>query len=260
MQLEFYKYQGTGNDFIMLDNRDKTFKNDTKLIAKLCDRKFGIGADGLILLENPTEAKYDFKMVYFNADGNESTMCGNGGRCIVRFAEQLGVVNNSAFFTAIDGEHQAVITPNEIQLQMKNTATVQQNELGYFIDTGSPHHVEFVENLADFDVYTKGKELRNHAIYSPLKGVNVNFAEIKEGKAYLRTYERGVEDETLSCGTGATAVALVSYLVNKVATCPVQLVTQGGNLNVKFTKTETGYQDVWLSGAATMVFKGVITC
>lgn len=261
MRLTFYKYQGTGNDFVMIDNRElKISKNNTKLIQRLCDRKFGIGADGLILLENSEDPKDDFKMVYFNADGNESSMCGNGGRCLVAFAKFLGIIEDTARFTAIDGPHDASVKDGIVSLKMQEVNQVSENEDFLFLDTGSPHHVIFSENIATKDIKREGAEIRYSDRYKN-GGTNVNFVEeISEDAFSVRTYERGVEDETLSCGTGVTAVALAAYSSGKTKSEKVKLITQGGELFVNFKKTENGFSDIWLSGPAQQVFKGEIIC
>lgn len=257
MPITFYKYQGTGNDFIMIDNRDKVFdRTDQKDIAFLCDRRFGIGADGLILLENhPT---CDFKMVYYNSDGNESTMCGNGGRCITAFANFLGIIDNQAEFEAIDGRHQAEIDGDQVSLQMGNVDQVQNNESYVFLDTGSPHHVELAKNLYDLDVKQLGHSIRYSDQYGK-EGTNVNFVEPIDAENYrVRTYERGVENETLSCGTGVTAVALAMNYIGETEKNLLTLHTPGGQLKVKFRKTPQGFSDIWLIGPAKQVFKGLI--
>ncbi|MBF4986271.1 diaminopimelate epimerase [Nonlabens mediterrranea] len=256
--IHFYKYQGTGNDFVMIDNRDLSFsKNDTKLIELLCDRKFGIGADGLILLENHPTA--DFKMVYFNADGKESTMCGNGGRCLVRFAQFLEIISQDATFEAIDGMHHAkVIDATAISLQMSDVTEMRIENSYVYTNTGSPHHVQLTENLADLDVYQEGKYLRNN-IYGKT-GANINFVQLTDRETFkVRTYERGVEDETLSCGTGVTAVAIAMHKTNHTNANEVKLETPGGTLKVSFEASETGYKNIWLTGPALSVFKGTFT-
>jgi len=257
MILTFYKYQGTGNDFVMVDNRQNIFpKNNTKLVARFCDRKFGIGADGLILLENSKSA--DFKMVYFNADGNTSTMCGNGGRCLVAFAEYLGIISNRASFEAIDGLHEATIENDSINLKMINVDTINQFEEHLFLDTGSPHHVTFVDTIKNVNVKISGRKIRYGAPYFE-KGSNVNFVEkIDENTFKVRTYERGVEDETLSCGTGVTAVAIASHKAKKTKNTTVIIETPGGMLEVSFDFDNNTYKNVFLKGAATLVFKGEI--
>lgn len=255
--IHFYKYQGTGNDFVMIDNREYNFsKNDTKLVAQLCDRKFGIGADGLILLENHPTA--DFKMVYYNADGQESTMCGNGGRCLVRFAQFLEIIKDNATFEAIDGMHHAkAIDSTSISLQMSDVNDVQLEQNYVFANTGSPHHVQLTENLGAVDVYQLGKQLR-HNLYG-IEGANINFVEVINSNTFkVRTYERGVEDETLSCGTGVTAVALAMYSTHKTTAHEVMLLTPGGDLKVSFEPADSGYKNIWLTGPAIQVFKGTI--
>ncbi|WP_445710328.1 diaminopimelate epimerase [Flavobacterium sp.] len=258
MNLAFYKYQGTGNDFVMIDNRQNNFdKKNTKLVAFLCDRRFGVGGDGLILLEN--HEKYDFKMVYYNADGNESSMCGNGGRCLVAFAKQLGVITNKAEFEAIDGYHFATIDENGIvSLQMKNVTDMEIHNEYAFLDTGSPHHVQLVENLKQFDVKNEGAKLRYSDLYGKV-GSNINFVnQIESDEFALRTYERGVEDETLSCGTGATAVAIAMYKTGKTTSNNVRLNVEGGSLEVSFKEVNGQFVDVFLKGPATFVFEGRI--
>lgn len=258
MQITFDKYQGTGNDFVMIDNRLNSFpKNDIKLIQKLCDRRFGIGADGLILLEN--DAETDFKMVYFNSDGNESSMCGNGGRCLVAFAKSRNVINNAAYFMAIDGLHHAAILENDIvSLQMKDVDEVKIENDYVFLNTGSPHHVTIVANLENYEVKNNGATIRYSDLYGKA-GSNVNFVkQISENHFAVRTYERGVEDETLSCGTGATAVAIAMSAIGKTNSNQILLDVEGGKLEVTFEKNDNKFTNVFLKGRATFVFKGEI--
>lgn len=258
MKYTFYKYQGTGNDFVMIDNRSLSFpKNDTKLIEKLCDRRFGIGADGLILLEN--DATTDFRMVYYNSDGNESSMCGNGGRCIVSFARKLGIIETETTFIATDGLHNATINENGIvSLQMKDVDQVQQKDDYVFLNTGSPHHVQMVEDLHIFDVKNQGAKIRYSGLYGN-SGSNVNFVSQKDEDAFaLRTYERGVEDETLSCGTGATAVAIAMKATGRTNSSVIALQVEGGSLQVSFTEKNGAYTHVFLKGPASFVFTGEI--
>lgn len=257
MQQTFYKYQGTGNDFVMIDNRQQTFdKNDTKRVAFLCDRRFGIGADGLILLENHPDL--DFKMVYYNADGNESTMCGNGGRCLVAFAKDLGVIKEHAVFEAIDGLHHAEISNGIVKLQMLDVDTVEKYDNHVFLNTGSPHHVQFEENIEDFDIKTKGAQIRYGEPYNQA-GSNVNFVKKVNNDTFrVRTYERGVEDETLSCGTGVTAVAIAMHALKETDKTLINLNVEGGKLQVSFDVEHGIYKNVWLIGPATYVFKGTI--
>ena len=258
MLLTFYKYQGTGNDFIMVDNRLNSFpKENTQLIEQLCDRRFGIGADGLILLENHTT--YDFKMVYFNSDGNESSMCGNGGRCLVAFAKQLGIIDATAEFEAVDGYHYAKIIGDDlVSLQMKDVDSIAVHQDYSFLNTGSPHHVQLVSNLKNLDVKTEGAKIRYSDLYGKA-GSNINFVhQLENGIFAVRTYERGVEDETLSCGTGATAVAIAMHHVGKTKSNSIDLQVEGGKLSVQFKENNGVYSDVFLVGPATFVFEGTI--
>lgn len=257
MQIPFYKYQGTGNDFILIDNRTNLIQNlSSKTIARWCDRKFGIGADGLMLLQN--KEGFDFEMVYYNSDGNSSSMCGNGGRCITAFADFLGILkDNKAYFLAVDGPHEAVLTQeNYVELKMINVST----DSTIFIDTGSPHHIEFVEQIEGLDVYNKGKAIRNNNLYKK-EGTNVNFVAVQENNCIeVATYERGVEDETLSCGTGVTAAALAYHLKfsKDNSPAPIHIQTKGGQLKVHFKVQAHLFYDIWLCGPATPVFHGFI--
>ena len=257
MKLQFFKYQGTGNDFVMIDNRKSIFdKKDTKKIAFLCDRRFGIGADGLILLENhPT---LDFKMVYYNSDGNPSTMCGNGGRCITAFAKHLGIIDNEASFEAVDGPHHSFIEEDIVKLQMQNVENIEDHKGHVFLDTGSPHHVQLEQNLETLDIRRIGSNIRYGSPYNE-KGANVNFVKKNSNNNFaVRTYERGVENETLSCGTGVTAVALAMHFLGEAKNNLVSLQTPGGKLKVSFEKQQNRYTNIWLIGPAVMVYKGEI--
>jgi len=267
MSLTFHKYQGTGNDFIIIDDRAAQFDaTDQARIAALCHRRFGIGADGLMLLRN--REGYDFEMVYFNADGAPSSMCGNGGRCLVAFAKYLNVIQDKAYFLAVDGPHEArVEADGTVRLKMIDVAAPQAAEVGeedVFLHTGSPHHVHFLDpeewpSLADFNVFAHGHDIRYDQAYDPA-GTNVNFVEVPTDPAHpwpVRTYERGVEDETYSCGTGVTAVALAAS--QRGATSPVRLSTPGGLLEVSFEAQASGsFTNVWLSGPAVRVFGGEV--
>jgi diaminopimelate epimerase len=256
--MKFYKYQGTGNDFVMIDNRLENFpKNNTKLIESLCDRRFGIGADGLILLENDNST--DFKMVYYNSDGNESSMCGNGGRCLVAFAKSLNVIDNKTTFIATDGLHNATVDENGIvSLQMKDVNEVKIETEYVFLNTGSPHHVTLVNDLENYDVKENGAKIRYSDLYGKV-GSNVNFVnQISENHFALRTYERGVEDETLSCGTGATATAIAMNAIGKTNSNSIDINVEGGKLKVTFEKSSRGFEKVFLIGPATFVFEGEI--
>lgn len=257
MIFKFYKYQGTGNDFVILNNSHNEFDNlTTEQIKFLCDRRFGIGADGLMLLNN--RPGYDFEMKYYNSDGAESTMCGNGGRCLVQFAADNGSLKDRYHFIAIDGEHEAVIAGDGwVKLKMKNVDNVVTADEAFVLDTGSPHYVKFVKDIKNTPVYADGRAIRNSTDYIT-EGINVNFVERQNDEIYVRTYERGVEDETLSCGTGVTAAALVSAQ-NQNGFNIVHVSTPGGKLAVEFIKHSNGtYTDIWLCGPATFVFSGEI--
>jgi diaminopimelate epimerase len=256
MNLNFYKYQGTGNDFIILDNRQNNISITNKELRRLCDRRFGIGADGLMLLNLKTG--YDFEMVYYNSDGNESSMCGNGGRCLVKFAYDKGMHKNTYRFIAVDGEHEATIGENGwINLKMKDVSGIRKIYLDSIIDTGSPHYVKPTRDVRNYDVVRGGKEIRYSNGFKK-EGINVNFVEGDDDRIFVRTYERGVEDETLSCGTGVTAAALV-FAHNEVGFNRVEVKTLGGNLAVEFDKTgEEQFRNIWLCGPAEFVFKGEV--
>ena len=256
MHMTFYKYQATGNDFIMVDNRQELFpKNDTKTISRLCHRRFGIGADGLILLE--TDNTTDFRMVYFNADGKQGSMCGNGGRCIVAFARYLDLIDAQCTFQAVDGVHQARISKDQIALQMQDVTHIQSNPRYLYLDTGSPHHVQFWEDWDALDVEKEGRRIR-YGLYGE-KGSNINFVKpLDSGRFRVRTYERGVEAETYSCGTGVTAVALAMYEHGQLSQPEAILETQGGTLKVRFKEGPGGFSDIWLEGPAERVYKGVL--
>lgn len=266
--MEFFKYQGTGNDFILIDDRNKTFPAANQaLIEQLCHRRFGIGADGLILLQNDSD--YDFRMVYFNADGAEGSMCGNGGRCIVRFAHDLGLFDRETRFIAVDGEHTAVVDEENISLKMTPVASIDNRDGLTFLNTGSPHVVLFTDDLESFDVVAEGRTIRYSDSFKPRVdssgestrgGTNVNFAQaLADNTVFVRTYERGVEDETYSCGTGVTAVALVAYQQLGLAS-PVSIKTIGGNLRVSFNQSSDGaFDTIYLIGPAKRVFTGGIS-
>lgn len=258
MNIPFFKYQGTGNDFILIDNRQSLFyKNNAKMVASLCDRRFGIGGDGLILLENDDLS--DFKMIYYNADGNEGSMCGNGARCTVAFGKYLGILTDKATFTAVDGLHDATIDGIRVSLQMQEVSEIRAKPNYLFLDTGSPHHVQLVKDLKNFEVFKEGKKLR-YGLYGK-SGSNINFVEQLDDTVFsVRTYERGVEDETLSCGTGVTAVALAMHNSGKTKANAVTVKTQGGELKVKFEQDGGNYKNIYLIGPAEQVFKGEIEC
>ncbi len=258
MKLDFWKYQGAGNDFIMLDNRTGTAsKLTTEQIRFLCNRHFGIGADGLIMLENSPNS--DFFMRYFNSDGRESTMCGNGGRCIVMLAYHLGIIGESTLFSAIDGLHEATIVSDSfVKLKMSNAQIpVQIFPNHYMIDTGSPHLVVFTDDVSTINVNLLGTELRYNKEISP-HGVNVNFCQIENQTILIRTYERGVENETLACGTGSVAAAITSVVTKKINAIPVEVIAKGGRLQVSFEPTNNMITNIYLSGEARKVFYGEI--
>jgi diaminopimelate epimerase len=255
MKLNFFKYHGNGNDFIMIDNRIKNFIPNAEIIKNLCDRHFGIGADGLILLENAKD--YDFKMLYYNSDGKEGTMCGNGGRCIVSFAKKLGIIKDNVKFIAVDGEHFAEINKGSISLKMQDVVNFKTIENNYLLDTGSPHFVQFVDDINDVDIYNKGKEIRNSKIVGE-GGANVNFAQVFDKVIKIGTYERGVENETLSCGTGSTAVAIAAYLNGGKKKTNFDIETKGGMLHIKFDENNNIFSNIWLSGPTKFVFKAKI--
>lgn len=260
MNIPFHKYQGTGNDFIMIDNRTGIITEpDRSQIATWCHRRTGIGADGLILLEIPDQVGFDFKMVYFNSDGNESTMCGNGGRCIARFACDLGITGDYMRFNAIDGPHDAKLSGSLVKLRMKDVQHLYRDLDAWLLNTGSPHFVDFVQGLDAMDVPVLGKKVRNREKYAA-QGVNVNFVERTMEGLSVRTYERGVEDETLSCGTGVTAAALAyhSGYLKTPGAFVIPIKTPGGELNVHFTFDTHQYSQVYLEGPALKVFEGTI--
>lgn len=258
--IPFYKYQGTGNDFVMIDNRSRSYltREDTVTIEKLCDRRFGIGADGLILLQEKPD--YDFEMVYFNSDGKEGSMCGNGGRCTVAFAQHLGIIKDYCRFWAIDGVHEANIKGNNwVELKMVDVPTVEQQPGFSFLDTGSPHYVRFVDDLNTLDIIPEAHKVRYSERFKA-KGTNVNFVQAQTDGIKIITYERGVEDETLSCGTGVTAAAIAYYLQQpSPERQAVNIQAKGGQLQVRFHPNGQGFNDIWLCGPAEQVFQGTIS-
>lgn len=270
--MKFWKYQGAGNDFVMLDQRTTQWlgRSDQALIEKLCDRRFGIGGDGLIILQDHPE--YSFEMIYFNADGRESSMCGNGGRCFAAFAHRLGLVGDYMEFIAIDGPHEAFIRRhpesegNEghfwVELKMKNVAQVEQTEDALVLNTGSPHFVRFVPDVKPLDMFAEGRKVRYSERFNA-EGINVNFAAMQpDGSIDIRTYERGVEDETLACGTGVTAAVLARHRNLQLApgAYEVAVQAQGGKLAVRYTADAQGkFEAIWLCGPATEVYEGQIS-
>jgi len=256
MGIHFTKYHGTGNDFIIIDDRAEIFDIDNiQLISQMCTRRFGIGADGLMLLRN--EEGYDFRMVYFNADGRQSSMCGNGGRCIVHYAHSLGIFEEKCSFLAIDGPHEAIVLgDNIIKLNMGDVGNITQDGDALVLDTGSPHYVLKVDNVETVNIKEEGASIRYSEKYKD-EGINVNFLECRANDIYVATYERGVEDETYSCGTGVTACAIAAnYLDSLNFASPTSIQTKGGELKVYFTRVEEGYSDIWLEGSAVVTIEG----
>ena len=258
MLVKFQKYQGTGNDFILIDNRTYGLKRERAIIEKLCHRKFGIGADGLIFLQ--VKNGYDFEMVYFNSDGNESSMCGNGGRCIIRFAQAHGIISSHTNFFAIDGEHEGeILADGNVSLKMKNVDVIRVlDNYSVVMNTGSPHFVKFADEIEKINVVEEGRMIRNTREFKE-EGINVNFVEKKnDSEIFVRTYERGVEDETLSCGTGVVASSLATAFFALMPVHEVAVETPGGKLKVKFDKVSFGFENIFLIGAAEKVFEGEI--
>lgn len=256
MEITFTKYHGAGNDFIIVDCRSQKFdfKNHNN-IKNLCDRRFGIGADGLMILEN--DESFDFKMLYFNSDGHEGTMCGNGGRCITYYAFSLGIINKKTTFKATDGIHEAFIKDDIVYLKMNDVTEIKEFSDGILIDTGSPHFVKLCDNPHSIDVNSIGRNIRNDERFSP-KGVNVNFINNVQNNIQISTFERGVEAETLSCGTGSVASAIVSAIGKDNGNYTFIINAKGGTLGVSFEKQNKEYRNIWLSGPAVKVFEGKI--
>lgn len=257
MDLHFVKYQGTGNDFVMIDNRSGEWdKLSISTIQQLCDRRFGIGADGLIKINSLPG--YDFEVDYYNSDGSKS-FCGNGARCSVAFAHELGITNNPVSFMAIDGAHEADKKEGLVFLKMNDVTEIDTTQREFVLDTGSPHFVHFTENVVDFDIVAYGKQIRYSDQYKQ-EGINVNaIHQLNDHSFEIKTYERGVEDETLSCGTGVTAAALALGEKNKVeGHFEYQVKSQGGDLSVKFKREHSKFTDIWLIGPAVAVFKGKV--
>ncbi len=259
MKIKFYKYQGAGNDFILIDNRKNIVNHQNpKLIAGLCDRRFGVGGDGAMFLQD--RDGYDFEMVYYNADGQPSSMCGNGGRCIVAFAKFLGIIDTETDFLAVDGPHHAKISENGdwVSLQMIDVDEINMDDDAYVLDTGSPHYIKQVSGLKDKDVYHDGYAIRNNNTYKA-KGINVNFVEPLDSGYFVRTFERGVEDETYACGTGVTAVALaMAKHNNQTGKLNTPIKVLGGDLNIRFETDGKHFSHIFLEGPAVQVFEGEV--
>ena len=255
MKINFTKYEGNGNDFIVIDDRKEEFSEDNvSMISKLCDRKFGIGADGLILLRK--HKVYDFQMIYFNSDGNESSMCGNGGRCLVSYALQLDIDLKTNSFLAIDGVHKFKVVDNEIYLKMNDVKDIVVKNGYNFLNTGSPHVVQIVENVDEINVYEQGKKIKRQ--FQEMNGVNVNFVSFNNDIIKCRTFERGVENETLSCGTGGVAVALYIFKKKKISDNKIIVSTKGGCLSVSFKNDGNSFREIWLKGDINKIFDGLI--
>ena len=257
MLIHFYKYQGTGNDFVIIDNRDGSIELSSQQVALLCDRHFGIGADGLMLLNK--HDSNDFEMIYYNADGAPGTMCGNGGRCLTKFAFDKGIQPNKYTFIASDGEHEAVIDANGwVHLKMIDVHEVSKQNEATVLNTGSPHYIKQVSDISNYDVFSEGKNIRYNDRYNQ-KGINVNFVEWNGDELFVRTYERGVENETFSCGTGVTAAA-IAMSADSTGLQETKIRTLGGSLLIKFNKLNAQhFTDVWLCGPASFVYDGQIT-
>ena len=253
MLITFSKYHGTGNDFILIDNREMRLQLSQRQIAELCDRRFGIGADGLILVEMEQRT---VRMVYFNSDGAPSSMCGNGGRCFVTFCQRLEILSDQGEFLAVDGMHAFRMEVDEVSLQMGDVNSIEHLDEAVFLNTGSPHYVTMVDEVLDIDLVKDARKVRYNERFSA-EGTNVNFVEMMDGVTHIRTYERGVEDETLSCGTGATACAIAMHHLGNVAETQVPVKVLGGKLRVRFTPLSNGsYTDIWLTGPTAHVFDG----
>lgn len=257
--MNFYKYHGTGNDFIMIDDRNALFDiTQSQSIERFCDRRFGIGADGLILLRSHEQS--DFEMIYFNSDGRQTSMCGNGGRCIVSFAKFLGLIKNETVkFTAIDGIHLAKIeNENYVNLKMNDVLEIAKDQNAFVLYTGSPHYVLEVNQLDQMNVFEEGQKIRYNEIYKK-EGINVNFIEhVNDSNFKIRTYERGVEDETYSCGTGVVAASIASAIIGQKNTQSFTVQSRGGELKVSFEFEDNCFKNIWLSGPTAQVYSGTI--
>jgi diaminopimelate epimerase len=259
MEWTFYKYEGAGNDFVLLDDRNLQFpEKRTDIVKFICDRRFGIGADGLLLLR--LKDGYDYQMVYYNADGNLGSMCGNGGRCLAAFAHKLGIIDNKALFSAVDGIHEAeLLSDNYVRLKMTDVSEIETGNGYYYLSTGSPHYVKFMSSIDELDVFNEGRKIRYNERFSA-RGTNVNFVQEYPGHIAVRTYERGVEDETLACGTGIVASAISAGLKKGFnhSHSSFDVHARGGKLKVDFLRNDDKITDIWLEGPATFVFEGKI--
>ena len=253
MKIQFHKYHGCGNDFILIDNRTLGLSLSTDQIKKLCHRRFGIGSDGIILIQNENE--FDYHMLFYNPDGSQS-FCGNGSRCALHYSHVLGIIEEKANFTAIDASHEGRLNGLHTSIHMSDVYEIEKGIDFYYVDTGSPHYVRFVDNVDDIDVYKEGQEIRYNDRFKEV-GTNVNFVEITDDNVKSRVYERGVENETYSSGTGTTAVALCTALHTSLNKNEVTIETRGGNLSVSFERTDAdSFKNIWLNGFVTPVFEG----
>jgi len=255
MSIKFYKYHGTGNDFILIDGMQSAIEEEfnREIIAKICHRRFGIGADGFIIL-SPSEDT-DFNMIYYNSDGNRSSMCGNGSRCLIRFAHSLGYIGEHTTFEAADGLHEGKVMAEVISVKMKDVTEIEKISADYFLDTGSPHYVQFAQDIDALKIREEAHKIRYDDRFKS-EGTNVNFVEAFAQGIQVRTYERGVEDETYSCGTGVVAAALAHNFLNPASGKEIKIRTKGGNLTVSFELEDGHYKNIWLTGPAQKVFEG----
>ena len=256
MKINFDKYHGCGNDFIIVDNLSNTFPKDSEnQIKKFCNRRFGIGADGLILVNH--NDKFPIEMIYYNSDGKISTMCGNGGRCFMHYCYNNDIIKNKSEFLACDGVHYGVVNDDYVKVSMSDVNGYKKYNDYLFLNTGSPHLVKCVNDVSSFDLINISRNIQKINQFD--KGVNVNLVSRKNDDLYqIRTYERGVEEETLSCGTGAVASALALNILSLVNSKTVNLDTKGGLLTVDFHKSNSKYTDIHLSGKVKKVFTGII--
>ena len=256
MQLKFSKYHGTGNDFIMVFNHDDNYCFSHSEVKKICDRRNGVGADGLIIIEKTLDA--DFKMIYYNADGFIGSMCGNGARCAVSFAKELKLIENQCEFLAYDGMHKGLILEDGlVSIEMVDVSLIEVQNNIWKIDTGSPHLICFRDNVSDIDVKHEGACIRNSSNYIK-DGINVNFVKLTKNELFIRTYERGVEDETLSCGTGAVASAIATYESGLLNSDRIKVNVLGGQLEVLLSKVGSKYSNIHLIGPTKFVFNGEV--
>ncbi|MEQ9064449.1 MAG: diaminopimelate epimerase [Vicingaceae bacterium] len=255
MLVDFHKYHGNGNDFILIDNRSLGLKLSSIEIKEICHRHFGIGSDGIILIENDQET--DFNMVFYNPDGSQS-FCGNGSRCSLHFAFNEGIIEGHAIFRAIDGIHRGEVKDFHTRIQISDIEEVKRFEDCFFVNTGSPHAIVFVENVDLIEIATEASRIRHDSRFAP-DGTNVNFVEFTDNGIRSRVFERGVENETLSSGSGTTAQAICSHAL-KGLDSPISVSTRGGNLKVEFSFDGNGhYNNIWLVGEVNPVFKGTLS-